>query len=175
VGPPWISDARLDVEALIPSGQHPDKIPEMLRTLLEQRLALKAHREVRNIFGYTLSTGKGGPKLEETGPNVPTTNPLSSVRKFKPGYSGTQMDHADMAQLVNILARELGAPVDDQTGLKGHYAIVLQFLSSEPQDEFSKPSLYKEALEPYGLILASGKIHAPFLVIDNLSKTPGEN
>jgi uncharacterized protein (TIGR03435 family) len=33
VGPPWISDARFDVEALIPSGQHPDKIPEMLRTL----------------------------------------------------------------------------------------------------------------------------------------------
>jgi transposase-like protein len=35
VGPPWISDVRFDVEALIPPGEDPDRIPEMLRTLLD--------------------------------------------------------------------------------------------------------------------------------------------
>jgi uncharacterized protein (TIGR03435 family) len=151
VGPSWISDARFDVEALIPSGQSPDKASEMLRTLLEERLALKAHREVRRMSGYILSVGKDGPKLEETGPPVPMSNPRDYVRKIKPGYNGTQMDHCDMAQLINNLARDLGAPVDDQTGLTGHYAIVIQFPSSESQDEFSKPASYKAALKAYGL------------------------
>ena len=58
VGPPWISDGRFDVEALIPSGQNPDKASEMLRTLLQERLALKAHRAVRKMSGYILSVEK---------------------------------------------------------------------------------------------------------------------
>ncbi len=79
-----------------------------------------------------------------------------------------------MAQLTNNLARDLGRR-SATNGLTGHYAIVIQFPSGESQDEFSKPALYKEALEAYGLKLTSGKIDAPVLVIDNISKTPKEN
>jgi uncharacterized protein (TIGR03435 family) len=190
VGPSWMSEARFDVEALIPAGQTPvkaagkrpfdiralDKTPsEMLRSLLAERFALKAHSEIRRVSGYVLSIGKGGPKLTETGLNVPTSDPTNYVRRIKPGFNGSQMDHCDMVQLTDLLAWHLGAPVDDQTGLKGHYAIVIQYKYEEFKDETARPALLRDALSEYGLHLAGGKVDAPFLVIDNVSRTPAEN
>jgi uncharacterized protein (TIGR03435 family) len=170
-----MSEARFDVEALIPAGQSAEKAPEMLRTLLAERFALKAHHEDRRMSGYILSIGKGGPKLTESGPAVPTNNPTTFVNRIKPGFNGEQIDHCDMARLINSLARDLGAPVDDQTGLKGHYAIVIQYKYADFEDEAARPSVLRDALSDYGLHLAAGKIDAPFLVIDNASRTPTEN
>jgi uncharacterized protein (TIGR03435 family) len=175
VEPSWMSDARFDVEALIPSGQSRDKVSEMLRTLLEERLALKAHHEVRRMSGYILSVGKGGPKLTETGSPVPTNNPRDFVNRIKPGFNGTQMDHCDLASLTNYLAQNLGAPVEDQTGLQGHFAIVIQYRYSDWADDSARPAILQDALSDYGLHLAAGKVDAPVLVIDNISKTPTEN
>lgn len=185
VGPSWMSDARFDVDGLVPEGQMPAKIigneafykaaAEMLRTLLAERFALKAHHENRRVSGYILSIAKDGPKLTEAGPLIPTNNPTNFKDRFKPGFSGQQMGYCDMACLTNLLARDLGAPVDDQTGLKGHYAIAIQYPSREFADETARPSLLREALKDYGLHLAGGKIDAPFLVVDNVSRTPTEN
>lgn len=139
VGPSWIFDARFDVEALIPSGQTPDKASEMLRTLLEQRLALKAHHEVRRMSGYILSIGKGGPKLTETGPPVPTDNARNYVNRIKAGFNGEQMDHCDMELLANSVSRDLGMPVEDRTALKGHYSIVIQYRYGDWAEESARP------------------------------------
>ena len=117
VGPTWMSDARFDIVALIPSGQSPNQATEMLRTLLEKRFSLKAHREVRRMSGYILSIGKGGSKLTETGPAAPTNKSGDYVKRIKPGFNGTQMDHCDMPALTRNLAQSLNAPVEDQTGL----------------------------------------------------------
>ena len=86
------------------------------------------------------------------------------VDRIKPGFNGVQMDHCDMVQLANHLARLLGAPVDDQTGLKGHYSIVIQYTYTEFADEAARPSVLRDALSDYGLHLATGKIDAPFLL-----------
>jgi uncharacterized protein (TIGR03435 family) len=174
VGPSWISDIRFDIDALIPSGQPRTKAPEMLRTLLEERLALKAHRDVRRVSGYILSVGKGGPKLKESGPFTPTNDP-SSGRRIRQGFNGFQLGHCDMAQLADALARELRVPVEDQTRLNGVYSILIQIPSAELKDELNRPTLYREALSAYGLQLAASKIETPVLVIDKLSKTPASN
>lgn len=175
VGPSWISDARFDIEAVLPASEDPEKASEMLRTLLEERLALKAHRETRRMSGYIVSIGKGGPKLTETGPPVPRKDPTNYVHRIQPGFNGTQMDHADMAQLTHHLAQLLGAPIKDETGLKGHYLIVIQYRYSDWQEDSARPGILQDALSAYGLRLASGKIDAPVLVIDSMSKTPTEN
>ncbi|MBZ5577303.1 MAG: TIGR03435 family protein [Acidobacteriia bacterium] len=176
VGPCWMFDARFDIDALIPAGQPRTKAPEMLRTLLQQRLALQAHREVRGMSGYILSVGKGGPKLKEAPPFTPTMD-VGSPRRPPPGFQGVHLElgHADMAQLADILAQQLGAPVEDQTGLKSFYSILIEVPTREAKDQFDRPSLFREALKAYGLDLAGGKIDAPILVIDNLSKTPTAN
>lgn len=175
VGSSWIFDARFDIDALIPSGQPRAKAPEMLRTLLQERLALKAHRDVRRMSGYILSVGKGGPKLKEAPPFTPTTDVGSLPRRFRGGFVGVQLDHCDMAQLADILALKLGAPVEDQTSLKGFYSILIEIPSGEMKDELNRPTLFREALKAYGLHLAAGKIDAPIQVIDNLSKMPTAN
>jgi uncharacterized protein (TIGR03435 family) len=186
VGPSWMSEARFDVEALIPASQIPERgsdkkafdtlertASEMFRTLLAERFALKVHHEDRRVSGYILSIGKGGPKLTESGPAMLTDNDY--VDRIKRGFNGMQMDHCDMVQLTNQLARLLGAPVNDQTGLKGHYSIVIQYTYTEFANEANRPSVLQDALSDYGLRLAAGKIDAPFLVIDNVSRTPTEN
>lgn len=173
-GPPWISDVRFDVDALIPSGQPRAKAPEMLRTLLEDRLALKAHRDVHRVSGYILSVGKGGPRLKDAPPFTPTSN-SSGDRRIRPGFSGFQLDHCDMPQLADALTRELRAPVEDQTGLKGFYSILIEIPSSEMKDELERPALFRDALMAYGLHFTAGKVDAAVLVIDNLSKTPASN
>jgi uncharacterized protein (TIGR03435 family) len=80
-----------------------------------------------------------------------------------------------MAQITAALARELKAPVEDQTGLKGYYSIVIEIPAAEAKDELARPGLYREALNAYGLRLSAGKIDLPVTVIDNLSKAPAGN
>jgi uncharacterized protein (TIGR03435 family) len=142
VGPSWISDVRFDIDALIPSNRPRTKAPEMLRTLLEERLALKAHHGVRRVSGYILSVGNGGPKLKESGPFTPTNDP-SGGRRIRQGFNGFQLDHCDMAQVAEALARELRAPVEDQTGLNGVYSILIEIPSSEMKDELNRPTLFR--------------------------------
>lgn len=67
------------------------------------------------------------------------------------------------------------APVEDQTGLKGHYAILIQYRYSDWVDESARPAIVQETLSEYGLRLTAGKVDAPVLIIDNISKTPTEN
>jgi uncharacterized protein (TIGR03435 family) len=175
VAPPWASDARYNIDATIPSGESPDRAPDMLRRLLQERLGLKAHGEVRKMAGYAISTAKDGPKLEDTGPAAPNSDPRSSRKKMRPGFVGLQLDHSTMAQVTASLERELNAPVEDQTGLKGRYSIVLEIPAAQAKDELARPGLYREALATYGIRLSAAKIDLPVTVIDNLTKTPTEN
>ena len=145
----------------------------MLRTLLEERLALKAHREMRKMSGYILSVGKEGPKLKE----VPTKGVGDLPHPSGPRFNGLRinMNHGAMAQLTNTLAEYLPGPVEDQTGLKGHYAIEIKIPNDAQNDELDRLAAFREALNDYGLRLAAAKINAPILVIENLSKTPVPN
>jgi uncharacterized protein (TIGR03435 family) len=149
VGPSWISDARFDIDALIPAGQTRDKAPEMLRTLLQDRFALKAHRDVRRTSGYILSVGEDGPNLKEAGPLRPTADVASLTDGPRPESSGfsAQLGHCDMAQLADFLAQHLQAPVEDLTGLKGFYSIQIQIPSSDMRDEAQRPVAFREAMK----------------------------
>jgi uncharacterized protein (TIGR03435 family) len=69
----------------------------------------------------------------------------------------------------------LKAPIEDQTGLNGHYSIIIQYRYTDWTDESSRPAILQDALSEYGLHLAARKVDAPVLVIDNISKTPTEN
>ena len=178
VGPSWISDARFDVVATIPSGHSREKCPEMLRTLLEERFALRAHRDVRTTSGYVLSVRKGGAKLQEAGPLAPTADTASLLNRPRPrSPSGSvyELGHADMAQLTDLLAQNLRVPVEDQTELKGVYAITLRIPAGESPDSSDRAAQFEEALSELGLRLAPGKVQTPILVIDSASKTPTEN
>jgi uncharacterized protein (TIGR03435 family) len=63
--PDWMATERFDVLAKMPEGATKEQVPAMLRTLLEDRFKLVAHRENREQAVYFLEFGKNGPKFKE--------------------------------------------------------------------------------------------------------------
>jgi uncharacterized protein (TIGR03435 family) len=178
VGPSWIYDARFDVFATIPSGHPRQEGPEMLRNLLQERFALRTHRDVRKMSGYVLTVGKGGPKLKEAVPLVPMADTASLLNRPRPRVNGDHLwefGHVDMARLADVLAQNLEVPVEDQTGLKGFYAMTLRIAGTDSPDAPERAARFQDALSELGLRLASAKVEAPILIVDNASKTPTEN
>ncbi len=66
--PDWMAAQRFDVLAKMPDGATKEQVPAMLRTLLEDRFKLVAHRENRELPVYSLEVGKNGPKFKEAPP-----------------------------------------------------------------------------------------------------------
>ena len=71
-GPDWINSDRFDIEAKIEGGgpMTPPVLQSVIRQILEERFAMKAHRETREMPIYALmlarSDGRLGPNLKPT-------------------------------------------------------------------------------------------------------------
>lgn len=86
-GPDWVVVPKpwdphiFDIQATIPEGASRNDVPEMLRSLLEDRFRLIAHREMRPMMVYALEVGEGGPKLKDALPDAsPTATPPPNQR-----------------------------------------------------------------------------------------------
>jgi len=64
-GPEWMAAQRFDILAKMPEGATKEQVPAMLRTLLEERFKLVAHRDNREQPVYSLEVAKSGPKFKE--------------------------------------------------------------------------------------------------------------
>lgn len=67
IGPDWLDGAHYDLVAKVPPGTSKEQFKLMIRNLLEERSALKAHHETRAFPAYDLVVAKGGAKLAEAG------------------------------------------------------------------------------------------------------------
>ena len=75
-GPEWLNADRYDVTAKADTSKElsPDELRPMLRKLLEERFALKYHRETKTLPVYSLTVAKTGMKMtEHTGADGPST------------------------------------------------------------------------------------------------------
>ena len=73
-GPDWIGSERFDVAATLPEGSLPAQLPEMMQRLLEERFALKFHRESKDFPVYALQVAPGGLKISEAPPDQELEN-----------------------------------------------------------------------------------------------------
>lgn len=156
--PGWADSDRFDIE-----GKPEDRtIPQqqvilMLQSLLEDRFALKVHREARVTPVYILSVGKDGPKFKPSADQTPigaapapaSPSPPGAIqtpfgpiaaRPQTPASSGTPrgMIRATGSDLINsavtfdffanFLARNLGRPVVNQTNLTGLFDFTLHWV-----------------------------------------------
>jgi uncharacterized protein (TIGR03435 family) len=67
-GPAWVRDGRWDIKAKLPEGAPPDRVPDMMLSLLIERFKLVTHHETRESPAYELIIDKGGPKFKEAPP-----------------------------------------------------------------------------------------------------------
>lgn len=80
-GPDWLKTTTYDIEAKIPDGVSPDKVPEMLQALLAERFGLKFHIEKKDQNVYALVVGPGGIKMKESEPEPPAPSPAPGAPK----------------------------------------------------------------------------------------------
>src|ERR1035438_10242065 len=64
IGPDWMTNARFEISAKLPSNASTGQIPEMLQALLAERFKLEIRREKKEYSIYALVVGNGGPKLK---------------------------------------------------------------------------------------------------------------
>jgi len=77
-----------------------------------------------------------------------------------------------MQEFADNLARRMGSPVSDATGIEGKHHIRIETSSGNPDE----PDVtWFDAVTKLGLKLESHKVSAETLAIDEVSKLPTEN
>ena len=179
-GPGWIRTDRFDVTAKAQvAGNFTDvQLQPMLQGLLAERFKLRLHKESKEMSGYALVVGKGGPKVKAVanGEEHPDTFRMSGT-----GLSGQGIA---MANLARYVGGKLGLVAVDQTGLKGVYDFKVDWTVDtgldtgglpgiDPRDPL-RSAVFTALQDQLGLKLAAQKIAVPMLIIDHVER-PTEN
>jgi len=199
-GPSWISSDRFDIVAkangeLTPDaeGRRPQRLIEMLKTLLEDRFGVRTHMETRKMPAFVLRVaardGRFGPKLKVS--TVECARPVAGTRPDPDRWCGFRSTngggtvsarHVTMAEVAAYFAgyAAVGRPVADQTALNDRYDFTVEFVNAfienpnpnappiaNPNAD-SGPSLSTALTEQLGLTLRSENAMVPVLVIDRV-------
>ncbi len=219
-GPSWINSERYDIEAKAGDAETaamqklgPDErglqVDLMLQSLLADRFKVTIGHETKELPVYVLTVAKNGPKFHEStapadpgppNPEGPPGPPESGGRlRERPRFRrGIMMNgrgqlnvmDASMDMFINVLSRQLGRVVLDQTGLKARYDFALQWTpeqnegpmmgpggpgaDSAPPPDTSGPTIFTALQEQLGLKLESKKAPVDTLVIEHVER-PSEN
>jgi uncharacterized protein (TIGR03435 family) len=157
-----------EVSSLTPEEQF-RKIPALLRSLLEERFALKVHHETRQLPIYALvrvrREGALGPRMIRSSLDCMKT-------PTKCGYNGLSGHLTGgwitTAMLSNLLAGAVERVVVDRTGLDGRFDVELEW--SPDQTATDKPSIFSAVQEQLGLKLESDRGPVDVVVIDHVEK-----
>jgi uncharacterized protein (TIGR03435 family) len=186
-GPAWAGETRYDIVAKGPEGTRHDQLPDMMQQLLVERFKLRVQHEKKEFNVFVLTVGKSGPKLEETPPESVTSDGASVGISMAPeGVGRIEVKHGNMTSLAGTLARIIGRPVVDLTGLTARYDFDLEYTredagatmmlassGSAPTAEFGA-SVFS-SIQRLGLKLEGQKLPQDSIVIERAEKTPTEN
>ncbi len=181
-GPGWLGDARFDISAKAAGPADKPQLRLMLRALLAERFALKAHSETKETAVYFLRA-PDGPRFHDSGPKdrskflkASGDGPDSFNASKSTGIAGTGIRMADLA---GFIAQPLERPVIDKTGLPGRYDFrvdVTSYLTDGAEghsDEFR--AIFTGFQSQLGLKIEPGKDSVEFLIIDSVNRVPTEN
>jgi uncharacterized protein (TIGR03435 family) len=186
-GPPWLADARFDIEAKGPEGTRPTQLPDMLQNLLAERFGLRIHREAKDVSALALVITKGGPKLKQSVIGKDDTGPSFSMALSYDGAGRMEVKRASMSEFAKYLSVVcMHQPVIDLTGLDGRYDLDPDFspedgrgmaivtVNGAPPVPDSAVSIYT-SIKKFGLKLESRRLPLEVIVVDQIEKTPTEN
>jgi uncharacterized protein (TIGR03435 family) len=210
-GPDWIDKDRFDVTVQAPAGAvltDPDGFPggvfAMMRAVLADRFGLLTHNEVRERPVYALTLARPDRRLGDglkradsdcsqamrqlaapvPGPRPPGPPPCT----FGGPPGRIEGNVVTLAMFANILARTVGRPVIDRTGVNDYFNFTLEYTPEagitgplppgaqpqEPPPGRDAPSLFTAVQEQLALKLESTRAPVDVLVIDRVSQ-PTEN
>ncbi len=224
VAPDWMNSARFDVQAKVPPDTSQEQRNLMMQALLAERFGLKIHKESKEVPVYSLVVGKNGPKLKKTEegqpggdavrPNVAAPPLPGGGRGPGPGGPGMMRimmqpggkmrlnaTGMELSTFAEMLSRQVGKPVFDNTGITGLYDIDVEFKPEEgmgmmrgmpmpmpkPGDSgggeahgpvlenVEAPSIFTAVQDQLGLKLEGKKGPIETIVVDYSEKVPTEN
>jgi uncharacterized protein (TIGR03435 family) len=193
IGAPAWTETRYQIDARFShSAAADDDVRAMLRRLLIDRFALRAHPERRDMRVYALTRSRPdnslGPKL--TPSTIDCSRPEAERVAQLPAPAGKRPTCAafqthwfirgfsrTMPFLAQTLDATIGSPVIDRTGLAGNFDFDVQW--GTPSDSLRDPSiqtpediaaLFTALPEQLGLKLESSREPYDVLVIDSVSR-----
>lgn len=163
--PDSLASQRYQIDAKADAATSRDQMFLMLRSLLEDRFQLKAHRDTKELPVFALVPDKGGLKLpppkeggcvesaadapaEWVGAGrmaVPGEVPAtlgrcgSAVVAFESGGARMRGGKIAMAELARTLSKALGRSVIDQTGFAGLFDLQLDFVPDDTTPSLPPP------------------------------------
>ena len=159
----------------------------MLRTLLADRFAMRAHVEHRDSPVFFLVTvrddGRLRPGIKETPdpscglPSQPssTSETRSGDRcRLRIGFGSIEATGQSLFTLASRLATIVGRPVIDRTGATGRYDFTLNFAPDRDAGASDAPSIYTALGEQLGLRLESRREPVDIVIIDALQRPSGD-
>lgn len=199
--PSWVNDDRFDITARVdedPAEQRapgqPDRAMLAMRTLLEERFRLVAHRETQalDVFAMVLvKPGQPGPMLtpaaNDCSPEAMAARRAAPPDPQKPFFCGlrgigggkTAMTGMPLSFYARTLANQVGRFVIDRTGLEGRWDFELtaapvpppgQPFDAAASDPDAPPHLFTALREQLGIKLEPTKDDVEVLVIDRVEK-----
>ncbi len=174
--PDW-ADQRFDIRGFPDNSGAPSwtQYQEMLRSLLEERLGFRFHKDTRDMVRVTMQVGRGGIKFKPT-----TYTGIDLPDQTGNGTAGTQewrITNSTMGDFAGLLRGFLNHPVMDQTGLTGKYDFTLKWAREDAQpnaDTKGLPGLITALQEQLGLKVESSRGPTDVIVIDHIEK-PSDN
>jgi len=189
-----------------PAKDTKDQMRLMMRSLLAERFGFKSHYETRrvSIFAVTLAkAGKTGPQLQQhpadaacdivLSPDAAKSVSLTDTAGIYPKQCGGMMPiqasapgrfrfgarNVTMAFIARQLTSlgDLGRPAVDETGLRGTFDFVLEFVPDisstrqgypDFQGDPTGPTFLQAVRDQLGLKLESTRAPSQFLVIDHV-------
>ena len=194
--PEWVEDERYDIEARAAGKPTFDEVNAMLRTMLKERLKLKAHIEQREIPVYALVVARPNhPGLKPSTldcdamevardaatkagqpPTSPGPNGAAPCGYTWPG-GAIHSGGITLARFAGLIDWVAGRVVVDRTGRPGRYEFTLRFappsaaVGASPDD---RPDLFTALQEQLGLKLEPTRTPVDTLVIDHIDR-PTQN
>jgi uncharacterized protein (TIGR03435 family) len=189
-------DFQINAVADNPSSATRAELQQMFQAMLMDRFKLKVRREIRQMDGYVLTVAKSGVKFRET------SGPEGGMLGGPAGIAGdvsmeTLARFLEVHALPSITGQSITipnvgtfprhVPVDNNTGLKGVYAIKAVIKSTvvpgigggggrnggDVRIDYDPP-LPKVFEEQLGLVLTRGKVPVEYIVVEHI-EAPSEN
>ncbi len=203
-GPAWLTNDRFDISAKAePEVVAKAGMAALLRQLLEERFALKAHREMRELPVYSLVMAGKTVHLRSVPENdcippAPGTPPPSAADgktraaacgdvwgTFAAGVTSINGRRVPIPRLADMLEGTLDRTVIDDTNLKGFFDFDLHWSpeaapsgtssapESAPDSRAAAAAMLSALRDQLGLAVKSTKRPVEVIVIDSVEKPSG--
>jgi uncharacterized protein (TIGR03435 family) len=171
-GPSWLEWNRFDIAALTSEKTPPDRLREMLKTLLAERFKLVVREDMATTTALALRV-KGTHKLKEVGTSAgcqgqqaPEPNGVVATTVTCAGIAMTQL--AEQLRTANNPYLAPGQQVVDETGLPGFFEFQYKYTPRPLLAQAGSDGVtLQAAFEKLGLALEPKEIKVPSIVVDS--------